>query len=764
MGQNYSTQQEPSVVSRPHSRRFSALIGRRQEENWRDGSSESQDRPASISAAPSPLVHGPQHSSRPFATFSRQISAHQNPAVRGVPANPRDVSTRDDIFYEQHEQRPMTAVEDLGIRSAPITYITASPMPRRSRLSRLGSIVMPQNARNGLSDDGTESHTSRRPNPRRLREGANHSRRSSMFASLNFGHSTPSRPRLRREMAAISPPLPIPTNTTPPHSTIDPITSDAGLPSPALPTDPDTRAPGFSTTPLSARLSRVRRSITSHMDIMSPAVTESRALDVNPPPRRPLQGGSYDDSAYLLPPVRLTDTSTSLNAAVLDAADPNPMPSEISPVSESQERSVIQIDEPHWRERLTNLGPVGRGDTRMTTVLRGRTSRLVRRDSEGPLPRILNLAASTIAAQLAGNSTQATPGMQPLGAEDLNGSLQNLFRAVQQASSVADEDHPHSPTTGNAQTVNTPPLNFLRVFRFISRSTIPAQSTEPSVDDMPGPSELPGLNAGPNSNVDESEGRTVTLVVVGVRSVPRENANAENGRPLDNPATSPASASDHELPPLAENINFLRSTTGGILRHTSIRSRLPHRRRASVGGFSSFPAQYDSQRHHRIFSSGQTSSGDATPTLGTTTPPFFSESPPGPRPPPSTPADHTLSTVSSQATTPSRRLSTISALQYPPAFDRDSPVQLPVHEDGTVHEERPYRFVQQRRRSDSESARHRNLGAGAARRNGVVEPDDLETGDTPSSTNRSWLIYVVGTNISEDHPALTTPSLFTDVR
>jgi hypothetical protein len=39
----------------------------------------------------------------------------------------------------------------------------------------------------------------------------------------------------------------------------------------------------------------------------------------------------------------------------------------------------------------------------------------------------------------------------------------------------------------------------------------------------------------------------------------------------------------------------------------------------------------------------------------------------------------------------------------------------------------------------------------------VVEPDQ-----PPPSGGRSWLIYVVGTNLSENHPALTTPSLFTD--
>lgn len=71
----------------------------------------------------------------------------------------------------------------------------------------------------------------------------------------------------------------------------------------------------------------------------------------------------------------------------------------------------------------------------------------------------------------------------------------------------------------------------------------------------------------------------------------------------------------------------------------------------------------------------------------------------------------------------------------------------------------PMNTARQRRRSDSEYARHRDLGSGSVRRNGVVEPDDA----TPPA-GRSWLIYVVGTNLSENHPAFATPSLFTDVR
>ena len=39
----------------------------------------------------------------------------------------------------------------------------------------------------------------------------------------------------------------------------------------------------------------------------------------------------------------------------------------------------------------------------------------------------------------------------------------------------------------------------------------------------------------------------------------------------------------------------------------------------------------------------------------------------------------------------------------------------------------------------------------------MVEPDNVT-----SSIGRSWLIYVVGTNVSPNHPAFTMPSLFTD--
>ncbi|KAL9104954.1 MAG: hypothetical protein Q9163_000126 [Psora crenata] len=753
MGQSSSTQRDTLVVSRRRSRRIFNLGGERQGVDTGDRLPESQHPPPPTSAAESLLEPG-STPPRPFATFSRHISAQSIPVTRGRSGHNRDVSTRDDIFYEQHEQRPLAAAEELGIRSAPITHITASPMPRRSGLSRLGSIVRPQHVGNGPPN---ESHEARRTSRRRLDDSDGLSRRSSMFASLNFGQSTPLRSRPRREIAPISLPLPMTDDTMSLHSSLDSTSHSMVLPD--LPTRPDLRTSGFFGTPLSARLARVRRSMTRQFDVAGPSVTN---MELNDTPLRPSQTMSEDDADYLLPPMSLTDTALGLNAAVLGAADREFMPFEISAGPESPGRVVMQTDSNNGAERFTDRGPAGWRETRrVTNALRGRTSRLARHESEGPLPRILNLAASTIAAQLSGSPSEAVPSVQSLASGDLNGSLQNLFRAVQHASSMAENDQARATGPDNAQTEGTAPLNFLRVFRFVSQSAITSPTNEPPSDDVLGRSELAELQAGPTNNADEPEGRIVTLVVVGVRSVPSENARAENGRPEDMSASSPAIDSVYELPALTEDTNLLRSNAGGLLRPASIRTRLPYRRRASIGGLTSFPAQYDSQRHHRAYSSSRPSSGNATPTPGTTTP-FFAESPPGPRPPPSTPADHALSAVSSQATTPSRPLSTISTLQYPPVFDQGSSGQFPLHEEGALPEEHPYRFVQQRRRSDSESARHRDLGAGAARRNGVVEPDDLETGDTTPSGTRSWLIYVVGTNVSEDHPALTTPSLFTD--
>lgn len=191
------------------------------------------------------------------------------------------------------------------------------------------------------------------------------------------------------------------------------------------------------------------------------------------------------------------------------------------------------------------------------------------------------------------------------------------------------------------------------------------------------------------------------------------------------------------------------------------------RRASTGGGIGPFPADYDSQRHQRTSSSQGPRSADGTLIPESTSSPSLptSDSPPGPRPPPSTPAEPSLSTYSSQVTTPSRRPSSASFVPQGQISTREAaiPHLREVADPIIAHQDYSPHRVQHRRRSESEFARHRDLGSGAARRNGVVAPDEIDNPAPTIARSRSWLIYVVGTNIAEDHPALTAPSLFTDV-
>ncbi|KAJ9629862.1 hypothetical protein H2203_002244 [Taxawa tesnikishii (nom. ined.)] len=63
------------------------------------------------------------------------------------------------------------------------------------------------------------------------------------------------------------------------------------------------------------------------------------------------------------------------------------------------------------------------------------------------------------------------------------------------------------------------------------------------------------------------------------------------------------------------------------------------------------------------------------------------------------------------------------------------------------------RTARTRRLSESDYTR----STYANRRNGIVEPDHA-----PEQNTRSWIIYVLGGSYPENHPILTTPTLFTD--
>ena len=704
--------------------------------------------------------------SPPLATFSRQISAQSIPVLRDGSGIRGDISTRDEIFYEQHEARPLVHMEDLGMRDAPITHITASPMPRRSnRLARLSSFMVPRNAAGGVSEEDHNFHVTgwsfRRglsnslPSRDRGTERSHRRRRSSLFSSLSpLSHGAP-RPRERSVLTSISRPIPLALDAIP-HAPGPANTSlrDNATASVSA-TSTSSRLSRFRSLRDSSRLSRMRQSISAPFESFIPQSqsrpTERSELETPPRPSRSTMANGPD---FMIPPLSIAEPNISLDSPVNEALSlvgRGQRLSGISSVTETPGNSLTRSDGPSWTDRWAERGPTTRRESRrMPSMLRGRSSRFIRRDNDGPLPRILHLAATAIAAQLSGSNEQPVPDEHGLGPEDLDGSLQNLFRTLQNASTPGIESRTRdSNNDASRQSDAPPPLNFLRVFRFVSQSSAVERSGRRASN-----AEQIAIEGGG----DDAEGRTVTLVVVGVRSVP-----AQSGIQEETTLQEPSIDRLLSLSTVPPSTNILRNGASGLFRHANSRARNLQRRRASIGGTTTFPANFDSQRHQRSLSS-TSGSGPLDSQFSNTSSavPMLSDSPPGPHPPPSTPADPGLSAQSSATTTPSRRPSSVSVVQQPPVPSRDA--ALAHSRGGSLSPPADRAFgVQQRRRSDSEFARHRDLGAGAARRNGVVEPDELDNTDAEASSSRSWLIYVVGTNLAEDHPALTTPSLFTDV-
>lgn len=382
------------------------------------------------------------------------------------------------------------------------------------------------------------------------------------------------------------------------------------------------------------------------------------------------------------------------------------------------------------------------------TYYGGRTPRVMRPEEQTPLSRVLQLAASAIAAQLSGSNGPAMPNVQALGNDGLDGSLENFLQTLQQSAS----NQANNPTSNNgpgASGVNgsPSPVNFLRVFRFAnpeSSGDSDSQSDGMDVD-----------NAGGGT-----EGRTVTLVVVGVRSVP-SGTGQDNDQQTDNPPGLDALLRLPFLDPGNLPSNRRYGPDGPL------RSRFSSRRTASslnerTGTLGSTNEARVPNRLRRPSDAGTHSTVSSLPTA-------LSDSPPGPHPPPSTPASPGLSAVPSGASTPSRRPSSASAmpLNTLPQLHEYQSMQPTIE---TVENGIPLRRTAwQRRRSDSEFGRHRYIGADSPRGYGVADPDSAIPGNPdratrdPQQPSRSWLIYVVGTNLSENHPALATPSLFTDV-
>ncbi|KAF4213674.1 hypothetical protein CNMCM8980_009265 [Aspergillus fumigatiaffinis] len=635
----------------------------------------------------------------------------------GTPTAEQPRLTRMESIHEEDGSRHEPDQQEY--RSAILARMAAR---RQSTMSRLGSRILPNSVIRGLLNSEEETPAEGQAHRHGIvarsvpRSESHSSSRFSPFTSLS-SRSIPRRRLIR---------VPYFIPRTDPSLTPDTPTSSAYLDS----TSEQAPQPARGSWRRSARLNRVRNSLSAPITQMfghpSTADTEMTELPH-------FREGLGDHPDIRLPPLSAMDTSMDFDHAhELDSVEPAaggnhlPMPPLFSQSTQNTSTSR-QLPGP----------------------LRARPSRVLRRDEHTPLSRVLQLAAAAIAAQLSGAAGPVLPNIQSLGNDGLEGSLENFIQSLQHATSAQTA----SSDTASASGENSPPqpVNFLRVFRFAnSDNPSPAASSNHSTTE-PDSAGSRGDGMDVDNPTGDNEGRTVTLVVVGVRSVPTgsgpfgdQQSNAAPGLdallrlPFLAPGNPPRGQDNGPAVPLADN-----------------RSRfVPNRQQLGAPSpLSNIETSPQGLRSARRFSDAGTRV--PFPSLPST----LSESPPGPHPPPSTPAEPGLSAVSSGASTPNRRLSSASALPSNPLPQVDEhPLMQPSVEPApeSTADRIPFQPSHQRRRSDSEYARHRELGSGAVRRNGVVEPD------TPPPAGRSWLIYVVGTNLSENHPAFATPSLFTD--
>ena len=432
--------------------------------------------------------------------------------------------------------------------------------------------------------------------------------------------------------------------------------------------------------------------------------------------------------------------------------------------------------------RLTPPPPSDRDIRRLPHALRGGPTRpRPGEDQAAMLSRLLSHAAALTAVSLVGDNQHALSDARDVGGDNVDGSFEGFLQALQNGRLAAALRNGGSEMGGGSAAAsgeaNVTPVNFFRMFRFgtigsgnggntTSNNSNPVGRRLRRHQNQTSPGEVSNEN-------DES--RMVPVIIVGIRSMTSEEGAERDGGNATPPFFD-------MLQDLAMEDEAPRGRAGSFLRRTDGRSRFSRPRRPSLS--STFPANYDSQRHHRGNTISSTNSQpEALPSASAGTslmslPTVLSDTPPGPNPPPSTPADPSLSALSSGTTTPNRQSSVSSATQTPisPGHTREGGArrQTSIFEPTEEETHAAPRNPRRRRLSDSEFSRYRNYGLGSSRRNGIVGDSGPSTeGTDPDSgrsrrgqtetTNRSWIIYVLGGSYPEDHPILTTPSLFTDV-
>lgn len=483
------------------------------------------------------------------------------------------------------------------------------------------------------------------------------------------------------------------------------------------------------------RLSRARSSLSSMADFLHsrPSLSSRRTEPVyhlgvqttETNPRSTLQHSTSDRGPFL-PRVQIPDLDLDFDGLLRNSSNAERSdthrPRALAPLSPLRRDGRALPSIPSQRRLRNMITPSRRrrsiwGDEDpMDNIERLRRGE----DQADVLSRLLSLAAAATAASLVGEDNPAATR---------DGTFDTFLQSLQNGS-IASALRNNEGDSNDSLAGSQQPLNFFRMFRFGSNADDRTSTRRGSRGSASGTNR--------NDGEDDGEGRMVPIIIVGIRSI--------------NPGNTPGQ-DDSNIPPFIDALSSFPTppTSPGdndhILRPPQNGTRFSHRRRASMGGFN-FPSNYDSQRHHR----GQNSERQRPWSS-------FTESPPGPLPPPSTPAtSFGLSAEPSGATTPATSTSPPSPTTRSAAPSRrESFVRRAATPALATTAEEPQptqRNPRPRRMSESDFTRY---GAGAPRRRGVVEPDN-----NPGEGSRSWIIYVLGGSYPENHPILTTPSLFTD--
>ena len=514
-------------------------------------------------------------------------------------------------------------------------------------------------------------------------------------------------------------------------------------------------------------------------------------------------GMNREGADYYPPRLPSMDLTSSFdNDAFASPPDPEPL---IRPSTSSNRRSNLRLSSLRPDRSFRHLASLRRRRSPPPALRRIGSAE----DQAAMLSRLLSVAAAATAATLVGDDQQALSearsltggtGIGEIGGGGEDGSFDGFLRALQNGRIASALRGSGSGSVGDVEP-DTPggtqgPLNFFRMFRFGASG--PSQNGQES-----------NARAGPQSSGDES---TQCRWSDGPNHNSRDQIDYTWIRQREFRFGCGGATTVHLMLWAAFHHHFLpmlwaHTAMTALTRyydHHKNGTSFRHRRRASMGGFgmgmgigrSRLSDRMDDQRDHR------------SPDRRRDRPWSMASSSSGldPRPPPATPASLSpeLSRISSRNSTPGHSRPASFVANSMRDFGGDSrrnsalhrasgasPLSSHTEETMSLHsthsstnllsqsqDAEPFRFSSHRRSDTAPNIHYPRFASGHPRRNGVVEPDNLPplsrsstSNATDSSSNdrrnsnndsRSWIIYVLGGSYPENHPILTTPSLFTE--